>query len=107
MAAAVWTACTKKLFYRKKWSPGEIQGFAVFTGVFEGCFGRCGEKSLVCVGSFVVLRVVRLDNFRLIFVGRKCARMLKIFVEILELGASTATRVTVAVDGLVVSWRPR
>jgi hypothetical protein len=82
MAAAVWTACTKKLFYRKKWSPGEIQGFAVFTGVFEGCFGRCGEKSLVCVGSFVVFRVVRLDIFRLFLVGRKCARMLKIPVEI-------------------------
>jgi hypothetical protein len=23
MAAAVWTACTKKLFQEKKWSPGE------------------------------------------------------------------------------------
>jgi hypothetical protein len=69
MAAAVWTACTKKLFYRKKWSPGEIQGFAVFAGVFEGCFGIGGEKTVVCAGEFVVFRVVRMDIFRRFSVG--------------------------------------
>jgi len=36
MAAAAWTACTKKLFQEKKWSPGESRGFAVFAGFLRG-----------------------------------------------------------------------
>jgi hypothetical protein len=37
MAAAVWTACTKKLFQEKKWSPGE-PGALLFLLKFLGVF---------------------------------------------------------------------
>ena len=33
-AAAVWTACTKNLVYRKKWSPGETPGLCCFCWCF-------------------------------------------------------------------------
>lgn len=53
MAAAVWTACTKKLF-QKKWGPGESQGFAVFAGVLRGVL----EKTCVSWWFFAGVNVV-------------------------------------------------
>jgi hypothetical protein len=66
MAAAVWKACTKKLFFcRKKLDPGASQiapGFCCLTGIFEGvlenwmCSGRFfgGEFVVFCMVDVVV-----------------------------------------------------
>jgi hypothetical protein len=67
MAAAVWTACTKTVFAEKKWSPGETRGFTVFTGVFEGCFGKTGCQEMVFCGEVVVNCVVKRGELMVTF----------------------------------------
>ena len=72
MAAAVWTACTKLLFAEKKWSPGAscfAPGLCCFTGVFEGCFGKSGCKSVVFCGEVVVNCVVERGGLMAVFAG--------------------------------------
>jgi hypothetical protein len=61
MAAAVWTACTKKLFQEKNWSPGASRsapGFRCFPGFFAECFGKCGVLRVFFDGEIVVNCVV-------------------------------------------------
>jgi hypothetical protein len=57
MAAAVWTACTKKLpFCRKKVWPRGDPGPCCFTGIFEGVLEKVGGFGVVFCGDFVVDR---------------------------------------------------
>jgi hypothetical protein len=46
-------------FFCKKSGPGASQGFAVFAGVFEGCFGKSDVFEMVCGGKQVVICVVK------------------------------------------------
>jgi hypothetical protein len=39
--------------------PGASRGFAVFAGVFEGCFGKSGDLWMVFCGENVVKCVVK------------------------------------------------
>ena len=58
MAAAVWTACTKKLFQEKKVEPRSDPGLCCFCRSFEGCFGKNVVQSVVFGGELVVFCVV-------------------------------------------------
>jgi hypothetical protein len=40
--------------------PGASRGFAVFAGVFEGCFGKSGDLWMVFCGENVVKCVVNM-----------------------------------------------
>jgi hypothetical protein len=55
MAAAVWTACTKALFYRKKVEPRSVvllRGFAVLREFLRGVL----EKAM-CGGWFLMVNL--------------------------------------------------
>jgi hypothetical protein len=54
------------VIFQEKVSPGASQGFAVFTGVFEGVFGKSGNLGVVFVVHNVVecvVNVVRCLSF--------------------------------------------
>jgi hypothetical protein len=76
--AAVWTACTKRLFEEKSLAPERavlLRGFCCFMGIFEGCFGKseclrvvfCGEVVVNCVvnrgGLMVGFREPKICHF--------------------------------------------
>jgi hypothetical protein len=61
MAAAAWTACTKKLFLQKKVGPrseSNCSGVSLFYGHFLGCFGKRDVQRAVFGGEFVVFCMV-------------------------------------------------
>jgi hypothetical protein len=63
MAAAVWTACTKLLFYKKMRSPEASQfasGFCFFWRFFEGVSGKSGVFKTVFGGEIVVNCMVKM-----------------------------------------------
>ncbi|NYF52426.1 hypothetical protein [Tunturiibacter gelidoferens] len=79
MAAAVWTACTKKLFQEKKWSPGESRGLAVFAGVLRGVLGKAAFD-----GGFLVVKLWCFAWWTwcfgwLFFEAEKCATITQLF----------------------------
>jgi hypothetical protein len=54
-------------------SPGESRGFAVFAGVFEGCFEKCGGLAWCLCGEYVASFVVKRWRKRDIFLVAKNA----------------------------------
>jgi hypothetical protein len=66
MAAAVWTACTKKVF-SKKVRPWGNPGPYCFMGLFEGVFWKNGLLGVVFCGDLVVDGVVRRGGLMVVF----------------------------------------
>jgi hypothetical protein len=82
---------------RKKVNPGASQGFAVFAGVFEGCFGKSVCWWMVFCGEVVVGCVVNVVFWRSLFSVEKWDRFLKfIFVGIGKKATSLRLRCEVA-----------
>jgi hypothetical protein len=74
--AAAWTACTKNCRdFLAWWNPGAIRGFAVFTGVFEGSYGKTGVRNWFLCGQDVVKRMAKMGSGMLDFESRKFCRI--------------------------------
>jgi hypothetical protein len=60
-------------------SPGESRGFAVFAGVFEGCFEKCGGLAWCLCGEYVASFVVKGGGKGTYFWWRKMRHIFELY----------------------------